>query len=296
MDEEQFTFDDMDTLIVMHRDAHFGGSFDAMLTYYLNDGIGVYDDFEIERLHELADWENKSNQSLSKLLFKEQDQEKVDLAKAAYKRLKADQVKKAKSVGPKLIADLVLSENEDPENEIKAILAQKSEIVPYLLDLIKQEEYYDPLFPGFGKAPLHAMQCLGYLKDKRGIITLFESIGQGNFFDDDKILKTLQIIGDPAKEFLLKVVHGHPFNEDNEKAAIALLAFNEDPVVANTCLSLLKELNPKQHLLLMNYLILVCEGLQDEKGRSEFLQLTENAQLPKNLKQDVATIKKTWKL
>jgi len=43
--------DEIDTLILMHRDVHFSGSFTAMLEYYRNESAkGIQDEVEIERI------------------------------------------------------------------------------------------------------------------------------------------------------------------------------------------------------------------------------------------------------
>ena len=74
--------------------------------------------------------------------------------------------------------------------------------MPALIDLLRNEDFYDPLFPGYGEAPVLAAKCLGLIGDKRAIISLFEAIGEGDFFNEDIILDALHVIGNPARDFL----------------------------------------------------------------------------------------------
>src|SRR5262249_53231399 len=150
---------------------------------------------------------------------------------------------KTKDRIPLLIANLILAEEEEVEFAMEAVVAEKTAIVPSLISLLRNEEFHDPLFPGYGLAPILAAQCLGQIGDQRAIISLFETIGEFDFFDEEVSLKALSIIGEPAKQFLLRVLHSRPVTVDNEKAAIALLAFKDDPEVASRCLQLLKEID-----------------------------------------------------
>lgn len=281
--------------ILMHRDVHFGGNFDAMLEYYRNEGKGIHPAFSIEMIEKLAALEKEGNQNLAAFVLTGAELEKVARAKDAYKKLRdLYEMTNEKRSPATLIADLVLSEEEEPEAEIAAIVAEKTDTVPLLMDLIRSEEFYDPLFPGYGQAPILAGKCLGLIGDKRGIIALFEAMNQGDFFSEEILLKALKSIGTPAKEFLLKVLHGRPLNEDNETAALALLEFTEDPEVSNACLNLLKETDVQKDLPLATYLILCCEGLKDPAKRETFLQFTNDPKLPNMLKRDILTVTKSW--
>jgi HEAT repeat protein len=194
-----------------------------------------------------------------------------------------------------LIADLILSESPDPTEEIAAIVKEKGLAVGALIELIRSEDFHDPLFPGYGLAPNLAITCLGQIGDKRAIITLFEAIGSGDFFDEDMALSALHAIGEPAKTFLLKVLHGKPLNIDNEKAAIALIPFKDHPDVTNACLTMLKDPEVRRHLPLATYLVLACEGLTDEEKQKELLELANDFQTPLQLKQEIKILAKTWK-
>lgn len=289
------TFENSEDIdILMHREAHFGGNFALMLDYYRKRGIGVNDEFEIERIEILAEEELSSGKNLAPLLLSAKEAEEIKRAREAYKDLRKLYTIKTQNKFPVLIADLILSEEEDPVKEIEAIVQEKSAIVPHLIKLIQSEEFYNPLFPGYGKAYKRASKCLGLIGDKRALIALFESIGKGDFFDDELPIQALKSIGEPAKEFLLRVLEGKPINEDNEKAAIAIIAFKEDPNVALTCFKFLKTLDFKKDGYLATYLILASEGLKDPLLRKEFEAFSKNPSIPRDYKNDFNIILEGW--
>lgn len=296
-EEEGFPVsNEQDVAILQHRDVHFGGNFGVMLKYYTEGGKGVNPEFELSQIEALALMEKDSGQNMAAMLLSGPDAERVAEAKDAYKKLRALYESKDKNAKyPQLIADLILTENEDPTSEIEAIVQEKSAIVPLLIDLLRSDTFYDPLFPGYGKAPALAARCLGLIGDKRAIFYLFESVGSGDFFDEDIALDALRSIGEPAKQFLLKVVHGKPINEDNERAAVALIKFKDDPEVAQTCFQMLRDKDVLKDLPLSTYLILACEGLTDKKLREEFAQLANQPDFPKQLKLDIKVITDSWK-
>jgi hypothetical protein len=295
--EEFPLFDAIDNEILMHRDAHFGGLFPQMIDYYLKEGKGAREEFPVERLHYLAEVERQMGENLAGVLLTGADAEKVASVKESYKKLRDlydsnDQTQRY----PILMADLILSESDaEEEAAVAAIVKEQHAIVRFLMELMRTEDLYDPLYPGYGLAPALAVRCLGQIGDKRSIISLFEAIGQSDFFTDELVLSALHAIGQPAKEFLLKVVAGHPINEDNERAAMALVPFNEDPEVSEKCLLLLQEKAVRQDIPLATYLIMVCEGLKDPELRQRFLQLMEDPTTPKMLHLDFKTIAKSWK-
>lgn len=287
--------DALDHDILMHRDAHFGGKFPIMLEYYQQGGKGVQSELTVERIEKLAELETKMQQNLAAVSLTGSEVEKIAASKEAYKQLRSlYEVKKTASRIPQLIADLIFSEEEEPEKEIDAIVAEKDRIVPALIDLLKNEDFHDPLFPGYGLAPSLAVKCLGRIGDKRAIISLFEAFGQDDFFTDDQIIKALQAIGEPAKSFLLRVVKGRPLNEDNERAAIALIEFRQDPDVAAACFDLLQNPDVQKDPCLATYLVLACEGLPPGALREDFIHLAKQAQLPKSIKTDMEAIMHTW--
>lgn len=296
MEPEEFPLvDALDHEILMHRDVHFGGQFPIMLDYYRQEGKGINPEFSITQIERLAELEASMAKNLAPLVLLGAEAERVAEAKEAYKKLRAIyEVKNPKSLFPQLIADLILAEDEDAEVEVAAIAAEKGAIVPALMDLLRSEEFYDPLFPGYGEAPALAAKALGRIGDKRALIALFEAVGQSDFFADEQILKALAAIGDPAKTFLLKVVHGRPLNEDNEKAAIALIQFKDDPEVSTRCFEMLKEQDVQKDPCLPTYLVLACEGLKGAAQRKAFLELSKEPQIPRQMREDMKVVMKNW--
>ncbi len=287
--------DALDIEILMHRDVHFGGLFSMMIDYYQNGGRGVQPEYELERILFLAETEKKFNQNLAPLLLTGVDAEKVANAKEAYKKLRdVFELSKTTIPYPKLIAELILAESADPVKEIEGIVAHQEKMIPYLIDLITNDDFKDPLFPGYGEAPKFAAKCLGRIAHAKGIIPLFEMIGHSNFEAEEQALQALKTIGEPAKEFLLKVVSSKPLNEDNERAALALIEFKEDEKVASRCFSLLKENLKNKFPCLISYLTLVCEGLKNQEEREAFASLMNDPSLPPLIRQDMKQIVTMW--
>lgn len=285
----------IDNAILMHRDVHFGGSFPLMLEYYRSEGKGISNDFDLSRIEELYAMEQKTGKDISPLLLSGAEAEKIGKGRHAYKLLRdLYAVRKSQSPIPRLIADLILAEEADIPSAVQAVVAQKSAIVPALIDLLRNEEFYDPLFPGYGQAPALAAECLGKIGDKRAIISLFEAISEGDFFSEDTILDALHAIGEPAKIFLLRVLHATPITMDNEQAAIALIRFKSDPKVGTACLNFLQGLDLSKHLALATYLVLACEGIASNDEQQALFTIAEKPTTPKSIRQDIAIIAKTW--
>lgn len=285
----------IDNLILMHRDAHFGGDFAIMLDYYNKNGRGTSIEFDAERIQELVNTQQAQGSDLSPLMLSGAEAERIAYSRKLYKDLRElCESNNKKNPVPKLIAELILSEDEELPKAIEAVTAEKTTIVPALIELLRNEDFYDPLAPGYGLAPTVAAECLGKIGDKRAIISLFEAIGSGDFFNENIILDSLKAIGIPAKEFLLRVLHGKPLTIDNEKAAMALIIFKDDPQIASTCLNMLKELDLKKQLPLATYLILMCEGLSSKNEQNELLELVKRPETPKNIQQDIIAISHSW--
>lgn len=290
-------FDEVDKEILMHRDVHFSGLFDIMIDYYENQGKGVNLDFELERIKELNLIEKELKQNLAALILTGPEAERVAKGKLAYKELRAlFDIENKKNPLPALIADLILSEEEEPTKEINALKEYKTAASLLLIDLLKSEDFYDPLYPGYGLAPFAAAKALGELGEKRAVITLFEAIKHSDFNHEDIVFKALRTIGEEAKKFLLKVVHSKPYNQDNEHAALALISFNDDPEVTQTCFEILKDPEAQKNLILSTYLTLVCEGIKDSSLREQFKELANSPNLPKTLQIDMKGIIKDWQL
>lgn len=287
--------DTTDVTILMHRDAHFSGNFQMMLDYYAKCGIGALEEIPLAQIETLAEMERKTTHNLAGLLLEGPDAEKVARAKELYKTLRdLYDSKKPEARIPILIADLILSEEEEPENEIQALVNEGEAAVPSLIELIKSEELHDPLFPGYGRAPELAARCLGRIGDQRAIATLFESVHENEFFEEDTSLQALKRIGAPAKEFLLNVLKSKPINIDNERAAIALIEFEEDPEIARNCFALLQDPNVLNHIPFSTYLVLGCSGLKGTPFEKAFREMAENPKISSMLRQDMKAIISSW--
>lgn len=293
--EKSFLTDELDHLILMHRDAHFAGDFGIMLAYYQEDHIGVNPEFDLERIAYLAEVEKHLGQNLASLILSGQEAEKVASARLAYERLKEiyDQ-EEEKSPFPRLLADLILTEDEEPEAEIEAIVAQGTRIVPELLHILKSDDAYDPLFPGYGYAPYFAILCLGKIKDPSAVIPLFEVLGHDFIFEEEVILASLRKIGDPAKRFLLDVLKGRPLTKDSENAAYALTMFADQEQVALFCLDQLKDPEVLQRPLLRSYLLSNCEELRNTSHQKAVAHLLQRDDLPLDFRQEIENMLRQW--
>jgi len=255
--EELPLLDETDNAILMHRDAHFGGKFETMLDYYRREGKGVRAEFDFDHINQLFLIEQKLQKNLAGMILSGMEAERVAAARNAYQKLR--DVYSSDDPIAKTIADLILSEEEFPEEEIHAVVATKEDVIPILVELVRNDTFYDPLFPGYGQAPLLAIQCLGKLGDMRAIIALFEMIGHGDFAVESLILEALKKLGEPAKEFLIERIRSRPITHDNERAALALVSFGDDPLVCRLCLEELADPEVLKKELLTTYLSLVCQ-------------------------------------
>ncbi len=287
--------DAIDRDILMHREVHFGGQFSFMIDYYQKGSIGIHPDFTIERILALQHLETTLSQNLATIYLDGADAERVAKQREVYKHLRDLYEKERGKKSPGiLLADLILSEEEDPSNEIEAIVAEKEILLPLLLDLLRNKDYYDPLSPGYGSAPDRAVRCLQKIGDKRAVIALFEAIGTGDFFDDDQIFLALRTIGIPAKEFLLRVVGAQPITEDNERAAMALSTFEPDEEIALRCLSLLEEDVMRNDPSLAPYLLYATEFLAETSHRSRWIAFLNTASFPSILSTDLQRLCKKY--
>ena len=284
MNDIPFFIDETDHEILMHKEVHFSGSFSLMLEYYENENKGIQEAFDVERIERLAEVDKTSSTPLTLLILTEEEQEEVLRAKNTYQSLQ-----KLYDLPPspaQKLADLILSEEEDPEKEIEAICELIPNAISMLIPLIQGDDFYNPLFPGYGLAPAHASQCLGRLKAKEAIIPLFEALPKTEFFGEESILQALFQIGEPAKEFLLSVVKKTPLTKENENAAIALLPFKEDPLVLSTCLDLLELPIVQKKNSLFAYLLFICDSITD-KNQIERLKNLSSLPLAPDLQEEL---------
>lgn len=285
--------DTLDIDIILHRDIHFGKNFDIMLDYYLEKGVGVMPDFSIDRIQHLQKLEKTLNKSLS-LYLPSTVNDMVARAKTLYTNLREIYATHEKNEVAVLISDLILSESESPTSEMNALIAKGSEAVDPLIHIINTIDLYDPLFPGYGRAPIFAAHCLAKIGDAKAIPPLFEALGQENFFTDDAIIKALTQFGDKSKDFLLHRMQQKPYTKDNIHAAITLTSFPDDPTVAQTCLKILQDPDARKKDSFANYLLFGCSGLTRQIDRSKFKDLQKSTDFSAPLKSDMQDIIKSW--
>lgn len=290
-DWEHQVSDTQDTEILMHREAHFGGNFDVMIDYYNREGKGCSPFIEVKRITELAELEKASGENLAATLLSGADAEKIQKIRDVYKNLKDlyDNTDKDNPI-PLLIADLILSEERHSEDIINSFVPYKLSATPALIEVLRNLDFYDPLFPGYGYAPELAAECLAKIGDRRAIVALFEAIGDGDFFHDEGILHALKAIGEPAKEFLLKVMKAKPINEDNERAAIALESFKGDESVGTAAIELLSMPDVMKDPVLSTYLVYLCEGLPAKEFKEPLLKISQTDKLSKELARDIKVV------
>lgn len=242
--------------ILMHRDAHFGGDFDAMLEYYDTEGKGCY--FDIADVLAVAESERAHGVDLTALMLTGADAERVARAREKYEEL-TEIYEGTRSEKARLMADLILSEEEDEEAAVLAVVKKGSEMVGPLLELLQSDAFADPLFPGYGYAPSLAARCLGRIGGAEVVPYLFESIGDENSALDEEAVVALHHVGEPAKQFLLNIAKGRRVSNDTERAAYLLTLFAPDPEVAEACKALLELPEVARHPILKGYLELCCE-------------------------------------
>jgi HEAT repeat protein len=285
--------DKHDHEILMHRDVHFSGSFPLMIEYYENEGKGTYPEFEITRIKHLYQVQEKSGQDLSEVFLEPEEKEEIQRARAKYAELKKLYQNGSKNIS-ELIADLILTESIDADEEINKVCEKGSDTLPYLIALIETEDFYNPLFPGYGHAPAYAATCLGKIKDTKAIAPLYEALGRADFFTEEAVLDALQCFGKDAIAFLTKVLTKEPFTKDNENAAIALLSLKIDEEISKIFLSILS--NPSSHKResFTTYLILGCEALSSDDDKKKFSSITSSL-ASREAKEEAALIERHWK-
>jgi hypothetical protein len=288
-----FLTDEMDHLILMHRDAHFGGDFQVMLEYYKDENhIGIHPDIDIDRIAYLSAVEKEIGQDIAPLMLTGPEAETVGKARYLYAQFKEIySIENEKNPYPRLIADLVLSEEEEPLEAIEMVVSQGTAIVPDLLSLLNADELYDPLFPGYGFAPYLAIVCLGQIGDRRAIIPIFETLTKTTVYDETAIPEALHQLGEEAKQFLLQVLKSRPMTQDNPNAAFALIAFSDDPTVAIACFEQLQDPDVQDKPLLRTYLLGNCLTLP---YREKFIDMARNPAIPSDLRSDMQQIIREW--
>lgn len=267
--------DDTDAQIILHRDSHFGGDFDRMIAYYADEGKGVQETFSLQRLFHLREFEATETASIAELLLTEYDAEvvatSIDLREQLHELAENEDEPPRRET---LIARLILSEEDPPEEIIEEIAAHGEAVVPLLIELLKSERLRQPLFPGYGLAPDDAARCLGQIGSASAVQALFEEIGDGDFEREEALLSALRMIGRPAVEFLLDLLSSTNHTRDVERAAMALGSFDLEtfPEISSQALHLLEH-DFEIDSLLGNQLLYLCEGLREQEEWQRFAAL-----------------------
>ena len=284
--------DSQDRDILMHRDAHFSGNFLIMLSYYADEGKGSYTEFEPKRIKALQEMEEAKQINLADELLNEEEKGQVSRAKEKYFLLRDIYNNKNESLSHR-IADLILTEDLEAEEEITQIVRYGQQAVAPLISLVSQDDFYNPLFPGYGMAPAYAAKCLGILKDPRAIPALFSVLGHADFLTEEAVFDALREIGIEAQVFLMKSLLQQPFTKENENAAIALLTFPLDERISEVFLQALSMAHGTQQNQLVSYLILGCEGLKKTELQEEFKVIAKSLPAPE-MEQEAKMIMKQW--
>ena len=280
----------IDLEILMHKDCHFGGSFDVMLDYYKEDGVGVQEDFDIERIHDLADFDKDGH--LSAEMLPDLAKNEVFFSRELYKKFR--DCYQGEDNLPKKLADLVLSESSNPKKEILALSSFKERAIKPLIEILLQDHFYNPLNPGYGRAPINAALTLKAIGNEETIPYLFNALGK-SFTIDEILINTLISFGDKGENFLRARLEGSPFTKDNYLAAMALSSFDVNDQTAKVALQVLSKEDTFKHPSYASYLICICEGLKQESDKKAFVQLSKNETLNKNIASEMALIISFWK-
>ncbi len=273
MNDSSFFIDETDKKILMHKDVHFAGSLQGMLAYYEKDGIGIQEEFDLQRIEMLLSLQQSTDSSLSDLLLDQTDQAEIIRAKQAYESLQT--LCDSKPSAAQKLALLILSEEEEPEEEIQQLCSYGDAAIDPLLSVIADEDFYNPLFPGYGTAPSRAALCLGKLKAEKAIIPLFESLSLTEFFGEEAVFKALSQIGTPAKQFLLSILKKTPLTKDNENAALALTFFEKDDAVSSCCIDLLYLPSVQANPTFFTYLLGSCEEITNPELIRRLIRLSD---------------------
>lgn len=287
--------DAIDLEILMHKDAHFGKSFPVMLDYYHQDGVGVMPDFEISRIEYLMSLEKHLGQNLSEECLPEAAKEAVMRSIDLYVQLREVYEDPSKSVVSTLLSDLILCEDELAEKEIEAISAQKEAAVDPLIHLISAPTFYDPINPGYGRAPIFAADCLAKIQNPKCIPHLFEALSYDNFYTDEAMITALIKFGQKAKDFILKIITGNMITKDTEIAAMLLASFPPDEEIGKVALCKLEDKNILKKENLASYLVCACEGLSKDEDRDRFYAIAKCPEASTMVANEILIIAKTWR-
>lgn len=286
IDSEQFEnplIDEEDRDILMHRDAHFGGNFDLMLEAYMEDKKSAVLDTSLKRIKTLAAQEKELQKNIAALLLSGVDAEKIAFVRKLYKDLASLFENEEKSL-PKAIASLILTESDEANEEIDEVCSYGKAAIEPLLEIVESPLLVDPLFPGYGEAPLLAARALSKLQAKEAVMPILYLVKEAPHFENE-LMTVLHSIGDEAKA-LLKARAEHY----DDTALQALLSW-QDEEVALFCFGELKK--APEHAL-APYFVLGCEMIPI-KERDEFKRLYQEGKYPKAVLDEMKFLISSWK-
>lgn len=290
MDDPNFPgiplLNEIDKEIIMHNEVHFEGKFPLMLTYYRKNGKGMQPDFTVKRIEFLEGLEKSMEVNLVKSVLPVPAQEKIKHAQSVYKNLKElyDEPKPRKI--PILLADLILTEEDPPQKEIEALYQMGSEAVSYICEILKEPYFYDPLYPGYGKAPSLAAMTLKKTQDPSCVPTLFQALCLFPSQEtEDTILNALVSFKAECESFMTRKIESLPFSKDNENAAIVLNQFEPTPELAHFCIDVLLKTDPNKHETFCMYLLFTASAATDTKKIKALKEYQKTC--PPNLKSEI---------
>ena len=252
-------------------------------------GVGVQEDFDIERIKDLAAHDSAGH--MADDILPEHAKSDVIFAKELYKKFR-DCYDESDEL-PKKLADLLLSESWDPQNEIAALMPFCKRAIKPLVEILLQDYFYNPLNPGYGRGPINAAIALKTMGNTDAIPHLFNALGK-SFSVDEVIINALMSFGKDGVEFLQDRLKGMPYTEDNYKAAMALASFPINDETAEIALNLLQHKETFAHPPFVSYLICICEGLENSVERETFAKIANSKELDKHLREEMNLIMKFW--
>lgn len=286
--------DELHHLILMLRESHFGGHFDLMLKSFRQDNfIGNNLNIDIEEIEYLENIEKQLKQNLAPLILSSQEAERIHQARLMYENLKNIYLIKNKDEDKKsrAIADLLLIEFAPFDKEINAIIQLKETIVPELLNILNNPNFYDPIFPGFGEIPKIVVTCLSKINHLQTIPYIFSLLGKDGF-SDDELSYVLSRFNDEARKFFQQILSSLPITKDHTKAAFCLTRF-DDLETIQFCEQLLYISEYHEDPLLLYYLINIAT--QNPNPRLiRYIQEKIFQKLPKNLQKEIDLIVRDW--
>jgi len=274
--------DEEDRDILMHRDAHFAGNFDLMIEAYMDEKKSAVLDTSMKRIQTLARQEQELQRNIAAILLSGPDAEKIAFSRKMYRDLSALFDNPQKSL-PKAVAGLILTESEHAEEEIDEVCSYGKAAIEPLLEIVESPLFTDPLFPGYGEAPLLAARALALLQAGEAVMPILYLIKEAPHLENE-LVTVLHAIGPTAKVSLMKLAEHY-----DDTALQALLAF-PDHETAAFCFRMLKS-NPDHPAA--PYFVLGCEHLNDQE-KQEFTDLLKSGKYPAGVLEEMRFLTSSW--